>query len=389
MRRFRPLIVVAVLSTLALGCAPDPDDAVGATCAVVRQHAATWQKAADEAWAQRSPGGVLAVEFPGANCRWVHTFGVAEADTNTPYTADLQQPIGSITKTMTGTVVLQLVDEGRLALDDTIDRWFPEVAEADAITVEMLLNMSSGIQEFLVADLEGLVASLVADPTTRRDRMDLIAMGTGLPRAFDPPGSQFAYSNTNTLMAAVIVEAVTGHAFEDEMRRRVLEPAGLDRSLLLLGAGMEPPFAHGTTSMVPGGADTSGWTLSYADAAGGVVSDIDDLLRWGRVLGEGSLLSAEMRTARVDRRSLMFEASDGFPLDAWYGLGTMLATDPGSDRVRMVLHAGEVAGYEATLVHFPVTGAVVAALANNDGAGVPDAVKDAVLASTPQLFLGE
>ena len=125
---------------------------------------AALEKALDESFAGSGlPGAAVGLWIPGKGS-WVATRGVADLKTGRPMTADLQAPIGSITKSFTATIALQLVGEGKLSLDDAIDRWYPEIPEAAAITIRMLLNHSSGLPDIsqLQLDLH------CADPTGNR-----------------------------------------------------------------------------------------------------------------------------------------------------------------------------------------------------------------------------
>ena len=105
-------------------------------------------EAVDAGWAQvRTPGLQVRIDVPGRGT-WTFTRGLANLERNRPMRAGMQQSIGSVTKTMTGTLILQLVEKGSLSLDDKLSRWYPDAPEGDRITIAMLLNMSSGIADF-------------------------------------------------------------------------------------------------------------------------------------------------------------------------------------------------------------------------------------------------
>ena len=105
------------------------------------------EKALDEGFAKSGlPGVIIGLWIPGTGS-WIASRGVADLKTKAPMTADLQAPIGSITKSFAVTIALQLVGENKLRLEDTIDRWYPQIPEASAITIKMLLNHSSGFAD--------------------------------------------------------------------------------------------------------------------------------------------------------------------------------------------------------------------------------------------------
>jgi D-alanyl-D-alanine carboxypeptidase len=158
-------------------------------------------------------------------------------------TADLQAPIGSITKSFAVTIALQLVGEGKLRMEDTIERWYPQIPEASAITTKMLLNHSSGF-----ADISMLQLDLhCADPKRLVTPDELIAMGIKLPRAKFVPGKGFLYSSLNTIVLDRILEKITGESFAALLIERLLKSLALHRTKLDTDGKLDPPFCHGYT----------------------------------------------------------------------------------------------------------------------------------------------
>jgi D-alanyl-D-alanine carboxypeptidase len=138
-------LMLAVL-LVALPAASACDDAATSSTLDARTRRAL-DKALDEGFAASGmPGTTVGLWIPGHGS-WVASRGVADLETRRPMTPDLQAPIGSITKTFTVLIALQLVGHGRLSLDDTIDRWYPWIVDSSLITVEMLMNHSSGIAD--------------------------------------------------------------------------------------------------------------------------------------------------------------------------------------------------------------------------------------------------
>ena len=247
-RRARTLLALVALSITPLTAAADDtalltaaaDDTALPEASIeqgVRALAPSLEKALDEAFAESGlPGLTVGLWVPGQGS-WVATRGLANLETRRPMTADLQAPIGSITKSFAATIALELVGEGTLRLEDTIDRWYPQVPDASAITVEMLLNHSSGFADISQLQLD----VLCRDPTRRVSPDELIAIGTALPRASFPPGKGFEYSSVNTIILGRVMEKTTGRAFDVLLRDRCSSRSGsTGRSSTLTGGSIRP-----------------------------------------------------------------------------------------------------------------------------------------------------
>jgi D-alanyl-D-alanine carboxypeptidase len=196
--------------------------------------------------------------------------------------------IASNTKAFTATVVLQLVGEGRLGLDDPVAPLLPDVALDPAITVRQLLNHTSGLY----------------DPTNERDfwkpylddhdwdyvyrPRDIVATAVAHPLT-GPPGGGYDYSNTNYLVAGMLIEAVTGHRAEDEVRWRIVDALGLSQTEFpTTDPRIHGPHLHGYDLA---GEDISVFSPSYDWTAGAIVSTVDDLAEFHRALFDGTLLA--------------------------------------------------------------------------------------------------
>ena len=302
----------------------------------------------------KAPGVIFGLWIPGRGS-YVTARGLADPATNTPMRTNMVMPIGSITKTFTATMVLQLVDDKQLTLDDTLDRWYPGVPEASAITVRMLLNMSSGIADYANPN----ISTFCATPTKQWSPEELIALGVGAPRSFDPPGSAYSYSTTNTALLGRIIEKVTGQSYEHNLQTRMVEPLGLHHSGL---AGSLPaPYAHGFSSCAggPSPQDTSTWSRSWGWAGGGMYSSLADLHAFASAIGHGATLSNDAFVARLTQLAPTEEA-------VHYGLGVNIASLPNGS---IVFHTGQILGYEALFAYYPDSGSILAFLVNSDGLG--------------------
>jgi D-alanyl-D-alanine carboxypeptidase len=314
--------------------------------------------ALDEGFAASGmPGVTVGLWIPGQG-EWVATRGVSNLETDEPMNRTNQQKIGSITKTIVGTVALQVIGEGQvgLTLDDTIDRWYPDFPEASNITVRMLMNMSSGAGSPGQAQID----RICADPYSTITPDEYIAIGAATPRAPFAPGDGYQYSGFNTFLLGRILEKTTGTDFTTLVNERLLGPLGMSRSRYAPDGQLAAPLTHGYTDFCPERpplTDTVDWYGYESGFAGAMVSTIDDLHTWGLALGEGVGLTPAMLAARVD---------DTAPGSA-YGLNVGVERDPATRCVVSLSHAGAEPGYGSNVIYFTTTGAVFALLGNGDG----------------------
>jgi len=155
--------------------------------------------------------------------------GVARLDGTTPVSFDAQFRMGSNTKTFVAVVMLQLVDEGKVRLSDTIDRWLPGVVsghgnDGTQITIRNLLQHTSGINNYTQELLAGYTAAeYYATRFRHYDPEQLVAIAVAQPPNF-APGTGWSYSNTNYILAGMIIKKVTGHDWSTEVNARILAP---------------------------------------------------------------------------------------------------------------------------------------------------------------------
>jgi D-alanyl-D-alanine carboxypeptidase len=218
--------------------------------------------------------------------------------------------VGSITKTFVATVVLQLVDEGRLRLDEPVATWLPGLLpHGGAITVRHLLQHTSGLPDYV--GTPGFMEGLPENPVYRPE--ELVALVADRPLEF-APGTGFAYSNTGYVVAGLLVEAVTGNSLARELRTRILEPLDLEHTSFpaaerRLGGYHARGYVPGEHAPTPQAAplDVTDINPSWAWAAGALVSNAADVSRFYRSLLGGRLLGPrlleEMKTTVPDRET--------------------------------------------------------------------------------------
>jgi D-alanyl-D-alanine carboxypeptidase len=294
--------------------------------------------------------------------------GVGDVTTGKPYPRDAKFRAGSITKTFVATVVLQLVAEGKVKLDDPIDRYLPGVVTGNGndgrkITVRNLLQHTSGLynytEDVLTTDLESL---------RHRGGEPGELLTSALKHApLFVPGSAWSYSNTNYIVAGMLVEKVTRQSVATEITRRITRPLGL-RDTSLPGRGEERLPAPHPRGYVPADgklADFTDFDPSIAGAAGALVSTGRDLDTFYTALLGGRLLPAA-ELAQM-RRTVPVPGEPGTA----YGLGLFHRTLP--DGTRYWGHGGDIFGF-ATLSGATEGGHAATVSVNEDPA--PDDVRE-------------
>ncbi|MCO8275021.1 beta-lactamase family protein [Actinoplanes sp. TRM 88003] len=253
--------------------------------------------------------------------------GVADRRTARPMPVDGRFRIGSNTKTFVAVVVLQLVGEGRLSLDDTVGHLLPGVVSGNGndgrrITVRQLLQHTSGLFNY-TNDLAALGSAedYLAHRYDHYEPEDLVAMAMKHEPLF-APGTRWEYSNTNYILAGMIVERVTGRSWATEVRSRITRPLGLhDTSYPGDRATLPRPYARSYQQFAPGAelVDVTEFNPSAAGAAGGLVSTTADLTRFWRALQRGELLRPAQ--AAQMHRTVLAEGMQDIAPGIRYGLG--------------------------------------------------------------------
>ncbi|MEV6812036.1 serine hydrolase domain-containing protein [Micromonospora sp. NPDC051296] len=255
--------------------------------------------------------------------------GVGDLKRGTPVPLDGHFRMGSNTKTFVSVVVLQLVGEGKLSLDDTVERWLPGVVAGNGndgrrVTVRHLLQHTSGIYNYTndVAVLSSYEEYL-AHRFDHHEAADLVALAMKHEPGF-APGTRWDYSNTNYILAGMLIEKVTGRSWATEVRSRILQPLGLRRTSAPGDRPFLPaPHAKGYQQWEPGGAltDTTLFNPTVADAAGDMITTPSDLARFWQALQRGQLLKPRQMAQLHD--TVLADTFQDFIPGTRYGLGIM------------------------------------------------------------------
>jgi D-alanyl-D-alanine carboxypeptidase len=224
--------------------------------------------------------------------------GSADLTPRTPMRVTDRFRVASITKTFVAAVVLQLVGEGRMSLDDTVERWLPGLVPGGAgITVRQLLNHTSGLFDYIDDGDDTILQPYVrGDVTHVTPPRQIVSVATSHPPHF-APGTRHKYSNTNYIVLGLVVEAVTGDSLTAELRRRIFQPLRLRATTFDATASrITGRHAHGYAPVGPGGRviELNVLSSSVTWASGALVSNARDVARFYRALLQGRLLRPDL-----------------------------------------------------------------------------------------------
>src|ERR1700694_1645153 len=282
------------------------------------------------------PGAIVGIWGPAGN--YVRTFGVADKATGAPMSTDMYSRIGSVTKTFTITALLQLVDQGKLALDDPISKYMSGVPSGDQITLRELAQMRSGLITF--DDVTQFSDPYIADPHKSFTPAQLLGYALDKPLQF-PPGTQYQYSNTNTVLLGLVVEKQSGQTLPDYISEHILAPLKMTHTSFPTTPAFPDPHPHGYTTLHGAAQIATDWNFSWAWAAGNMISTLDDMRIWARALATGALLKPETQRQRLDTTVPMNPEQTSF-----YGLGIINAAG-------WIGHTGVIFGYETMAFYLP------------------------------------
>ena len=327
----------------------------------------------------------LSVKLPGQASNINVTAGTTRYDGGGAVTPGSLYQIGSNTKAFPAVTILQLEGEGKLTIQDTVGKWLPQYPAWKDVTIERLLNMTSGIPTY--DNVQAMLVAYAANPTRDWSPAELIAYV--YPTTKDAPGptTGWSYSNTNYLLAQLIIEKASGRSYTAELQRRFLANPALHLDATYYRPHLYPPSV--TRRMVSGyfaskdpdnaglqpiyGKDVRDMTMSWAQGAGGIVSRPEDVARWSRALYVGDLLKPQQR------RELMRKVSQktGVPINDvsaddphGFGLGVVHAFVPSMGK--FWFYQGETLGYRMVYAWFPDADVVFAAGINSQ----PDSKED-------------
>lgn len=334
-----------------------------------------------------APSASIAVVRDG-QLVYANAYGNAHIAPPLPATPAMRYSIGSVSKQFTATAILLLAERGKLTLDDKVGRWLPTLTRANEVTIRQLLSMTSGYQDYWPQDY---VMPFMLQPTTAQQIVDRWAKK---PLDFEP-GTKWQYSNTNYVIAGMIVEKASGMPLVDFLKQNIFTPLHMTSVSIIDEAALGPAdperyLRYALGPLRPAPKEGRGWLF----AAGELAMTPSDLARWDMSVIKQSILKPA--SYRVQQTTVLL--TDG--TSTGYGLGVGIGRYDGH---RVVSHNGEVSGFTTQNTIFPDDKMAIVVTANLDATDAPSAIgaraanillaptrpaNDKAVAQAKQIFIG-
>jgi CubicO group peptidase (beta-lactamase class C family) len=353
------LLLLTVVLVLTLTSCGSEDQATQSTAKVAT--------AAEKAMKENHLKAVLV--RVSQNGQEVATVARGESMTGVPATEDMHFRNGSVVFSYLGTVLLQLVDEGKVGLDDTIDTWLPDLPSSGRVTLRMLANSTSGYIDYVPMD--SFEDALKKEPFAAWTDDELIKMSTDQPLLYEP-GTNWSYSHANWVILAKTLTAITGKPVDELIRERITEPLGMNGTQSYQTAYIPEPVLHAYSSSRGTYEESTFWDPSWTTAKGAVmISDIDDLVTSARAIGTGKLLSSKSYEEQLAPTTVgLGVAPENCPKSAcssfvkqqptaYFGIGNVVLGG-------WVLQNPQFSGYGAVQAYLPSEDLAIAAAATQD-----------------------
>jgi CubicO group peptidase (beta-lactamase class C family) len=272
-------------------------------------------------------------------------YGLADVDARVPVTPATNFRLASVSKQFTATAILLLEHDGRLHLDDRVQRWLPALPQSD-ITLRQLLTHTSGL-----LDYEDLM-----DPADTRQVHDgdVLALLSSQSKTYFPPGTAYRYSNSGYALLALIVERASGRRYADFLRERIFQPLGMrDTVAYENGVSTVAHRAFGHSDAHGQWLRTDQSTTSAVLGDGGIYSSIQDLQRWDAALYDDRLLP------QATWKQAFTPYTDTDDPTVRYGFGWRITGDT-------LWHSGETVGFRNVIVREPSKKLTVVVLTNRN-----------------------
>ena len=328
-------------------------------------------------------GAALSIAIPGQAIKNYYIGQVAQAANSQPISANTLFQIGSITKSFTAAVALQLEKEKKLTLQDSLTTWLPQYSKWSGTTIKSMLNMTSGLPNY--SDTPAWNYEESQDLAHIWDNSQLVNFAYP-PGTFTPPlKNGYFYSNTGYVLLAMIVEKTTGQSFKDELIKRTINRAQLTNTFYPddhLDTHIKARLAHGYNyngydNPMLVGRDMHDTNLTWAGAAGAIISNSEDVIKWVRALFVGNtVLDAKQKIALTQLISI----KTGEPITTTtaadprgFALGVSAAYD--KEMGHFWFYEGMTLGYRALYMYIPCNGLIISSIFNsavnseNDHAG--------------------
>lgn len=324
-----------------------------------------------QSYAADGPGASVVIS-EGGKIVYHGTRGLADVATKRPITPATVFRLGSITKQFSAAVVLQMAAEGKLGLSDPLSKYLPDYPNAGAITVTHLLNHTVGIQPYTA------IPGFMAEASTNRPYTteQLVAVFKDKP-APSKPGQRFTYNNSGYILIGALIEKISGNSWSDEVNRRISRPLGLTTIRDGVEEANVTAMATGYTVGKDGAELAQKIHMSVPGAAGALIGNAQDLVKWGNALHHGKVVPAPYYGEMIAPT----KAADGSAVPYGYGLF------PGKLRgVDAVGHGGGIFGFSTDSLYVPSSDLFVVVLTNSDQ---PKADPGAVMRQLSAMAIGK
>ncbi len=359
MRRIIPLLIVFVVATAAISRQASQSKDTRSLKTALQSKLDEWHKAG------KFPGATLGVVLADGESFGL-AVGYADRDARIPMKPDDRMLAGSVGKTFAAATALQLIKEGKIRLDDKVEKylgsepWFSRLPNAKEITVRQLMNHTSGLVRYEFKP--EFTKDLSANPEKVWKPAELVAYLLDEKPPFEA-GKGWDYSDTNYIVLGMIIEKVTGRKFYDEASRRLLKPLKLKDTIPQDGmklkgvvqgyAGPNNPFG-GKDAMIHEGRFTINPQFEWT--GGGFASTAQDLARWAKMMYEGRAYSPDLLPQVLDG-----VAAPMLGRETRYGLGVIIRkTSAGTSYG----HSGFFPGYMTDMMYFPDSKVAIAVQVN-------------------------
>jgi len=288
-----------------------------------------------------SPGMIISVKC--GDFVYEKAKGFENVYTQIPMGIDRLWRIGSVTKTFTITVLLQLVQDGLIDLNDPVSKYLDFVPNGNNISIKMLTNMTSGI--FNYSEAEEFDDTLNNNPLKKWKPEELLEIAFRNEPYFEP-GNGFHYSNSNTIIIGMIIEKITGNSLQSETKSRIIDKLNLNKTYVPENNLMKTDASSGYNEdskklILPLIDVTAKYDPSWAGAAGDIISNLENMKVYIKALAKGELLNKKTQNLRKD----FYRVNDFFE----YGIGWFRVND------KYYGHNGGYPGYTNMSLYNPDT----------------------------------
>jgi D-alanyl-D-alanine carboxypeptidase len=240
--------------------------------------------------ADAAKAGAKAVEFGmWVGDRELLTTALGNSMTTVPATTDMHYRIGGIGETFMSTLLLMLVEQGRMNLDDTIARWFPKLLDADRVTVRMLVSNTAGYTDYVRVD--DFLKLQLNEPFRTFTDDELIEYAVRDGKMNFAPGTSQQYSHTDNVILGQVIERATGESIRELYQKNIFGPLGMNDTQLPADQNIPSPVLHAFTADRKIYEDCTYYNPFWGSTPGLPISTLRDLGKWGPIFGTGRLIS--------------------------------------------------------------------------------------------------